>query len=382
MSGPNLYGTDLFGDAIQPPKRGKLADTFLVPPFSVLNAREGWWQERKRGWLALGIKSEVGRGANTLGLSAECEAYRGREGGYAKAANTAYAAADGESWQSGSGSTGKAFRLSRAPAHKGRRPGGGGQVDERTGRPSGEDYAGGDAWLATENDSGTSVFDPVLCELAYRWWCPPGGLVLDPFAGGSVRGVVAALLGRRYWGCDLRSEQIAANREQSSAICPDAPPVWQTGDARDVLTLAPPADFVFSCPPYGDLERYSDDPRDLSTMDYPAFRDALGAIVAAACSRLKPDRFACFVVGDFRDKRGNYRNFVSDTIGAFRAAGLHLYNEAILVTQVGSLPVRVGAQWNASRKLGKTHQNVLVFVKGDGKAAARAVGVETEAARA
>jgi hypothetical protein len=62
MDGPALYGKDLFGEAIAPPKRGKLADDFLVPPFTVLNAREGWWQERKRGWLAMGIKSELGRG--------------------------------------------------------------------------------------------------------------------------------------------------------------------------------------------------------------------------------------------------------------------------------------------------------------------------------
>ena len=41
---------------------GNLSDRFMIPPFSVLNAREGWWQDRKRAWLALGIKSEVGRG--------------------------------------------------------------------------------------------------------------------------------------------------------------------------------------------------------------------------------------------------------------------------------------------------------------------------------
>jgi len=41
---------------------GSLADRFMVPPFSVLNAREGWWQDRKRAWIALGIKSELGRG--------------------------------------------------------------------------------------------------------------------------------------------------------------------------------------------------------------------------------------------------------------------------------------------------------------------------------
>src|SRR5271154_2766551 len=50
---------------------------------------------------------------------------------------------------------------------------------------------------------GTSVFDPVLCEIVYRWFCPYGGLVLDPFAGGSVRGIVASKCGRRYIGMDL-----------------------------------------------------------------------------------------------------------------------------------------------------------------------------------
>ena len=56
--------------------------------------------------------------------------------------------------------------------------------------------------------TGTSIFDPVLCELAYRWFCPPGGLVLDPFAGGSVRGIVAAKCGRRYIGIDVARQSL------------------------------------------------------------------------------------------------------------------------------------------------------------------------------
>jgi len=39
-----------------------LAERFIVPPFSVLDARQGYWQDRKRAWLALGIRSELGRG--------------------------------------------------------------------------------------------------------------------------------------------------------------------------------------------------------------------------------------------------------------------------------------------------------------------------------
>jgi hypothetical protein len=40
----------------------RLIDRFIVPPFSVLDARQGYWQERKRQWIALGIQSELGRG--------------------------------------------------------------------------------------------------------------------------------------------------------------------------------------------------------------------------------------------------------------------------------------------------------------------------------
>jgi DNA modification methylase len=214
--------------------------------------------------------------------------------------------------------------------------------------------------------SGTSIFDPVLCELVYRWFCPEGGAVLDPFAGGSVRGIVAGALGRAYTGLDLRPEQIAANEAQAVAIAPPVAPRWITGDSRDLATLAPGAyDLIFSCPPYADLEVYSDDPADLSTLDYPAFLAAYRGIIAGAVALLKPDRFACFVVGDVRGPQGFYRNFVSDTIAAFADAGAALYNEAILVTAAGSLPIRVGKQFASGRKLGKTHQNVLVFFKGD-----------------
>jgi hypothetical protein len=224
--------------------------------------------------------------------------------------------------------------------------------------------------------NGTSIFDPVLCELAYRWFSPPNGVVLDPFAGGSVRGIVAAKLGRQYIGCELRPEQVEANRDQAARICiGGVMPEWHIGDsAVTIPKLECAADFVFSCPPYGDLEIYSDRADDLSAMDHKGFISAYRVIIAAAVIKLRMDRFACFVVGDFRDNKGFYRNFVSDTIGAFEDAGARLYNEAIIVTAVGSLPIRVGRQFEAGRKLGKTHQNVLVFCKGSPKLATQAVG--------
>jgi hypothetical protein len=555
---------------------GALRDRFGVPPFTVLSARDGWWQARKRGWMALGIRSELGR--------------------------------DGLATPTVNSSEGK------------------------------YEYFSGRG-----NAEGGSVFDPVMTELAYRWFCPLGGTIIDPFAGGSVRGVVAAKLGRNYHGSELRAEQVEANRLQWAEMrdksgieiplpdfaddnTPDLTPVedrgpyrvkrddafcvgggrggkvrtcWtlaqgaqglvtagsrsspqvnivaqvarklgipcrvhtpqgelspevrmaqaagaevvqhkagynnviiararedaaETGwreipfgmechaaihatagqvanlpddierivvpvgsgmslagilhglkqrgldvpvvgvrvgadpvgrldeyapaDWRDMVTLvesgldyhdsapvtdlhglrldpiyeakclphlqdgdllwvvgirasevvAAPVgeptwhnadsrfitqtltgvegDMVFSCPPYADLEVYSDDPNDLSTLGYEEFKDAYFEIIRETCTLLKDNRFACFVVGDVRDKRGHYYNFVGDTVEAFRAAGLHYYNEAILVTPAGTLPLRAGKQFEAGRKMGKTHQNILVFVKGDAKLATQAIG--------
>jgi hypothetical protein len=226
---------------------------------------------------------------------------------------------------------------------------------------------------------GTSIFDPVLCELVYRWFCPPGGTVLDPFAGGSVRGIVASKLGLRYVGIELRPDQVAANRAQAAELCDCLLPEWIEGDSTNIRELASgiEADFVFSCPPYADLEVYSDDEADLSTMPYPAFREALGRIIAGAAGMLKPDRFACFVVGDARDRAGFYYGLPWHTVEAFEAAGLRLYNDAVLVTAAGSLPLRAGKQFATSRKLGKTHQNVFVFCNGNPRAATAVIG-ETE----
>ncbi len=223
--------------------------------------------------------------------------------------------------------------------------------------------------------SGTSIFDPVLCEIAYRWFCPPGGTVLDPFAGGSVRGIVASRLGLSYVGVELRGEQVVANETQAGLSGGPAPR-WITGDSRDIARLAKgvDADLIFSCPPYWNLEVYSDDPADLSTLGKGAFFEAYAGIIRDTVARLRDDRFAVWVIGDVRDGAGFFVNLPGKTVEAFEATGARFYNDAILVTAVGSLPIRVGRQFTASRKLGRTHQNVLVFCKGDPKRATEACG--------
>ena len=374
--------------------RRTLAERFIVPPFSVLDARQGYWQERKKAWIALGIESELGRGecitwtGDTI-TEPGLNYYRNRAGndgllGNSKQARSHYAVPGGSLRPAATlGADGKTVRgdgKGRTLGAIAPNEGGDNGILASPGK-----YASADGWRKTgltfasgtprrdevslklqETSSGTSIFDPVLCELAYRWFTPTNGHVLDPFAGGSVRGIVAAMLGYQYTGIDLSARQIEANRQQADDLLTENKPTWIVGDSKDILTLAPGEyDFIFSCPPYADLEVYSDDPNDLSNMAYPDFKSVYHEIIYSAVSMLKPNRFACFVVGDVRDKKGFYRNFPAHTIEAFQDAGMTLYNEAVLVTAVGSLPIRVSKQFGGYRKLGKTHQNVLVFYKGD-----------------
>lgn len=213
-------------------------------------------------------------------------------------------------------------------------------------------------------NNGISIFDPALCEVLYKWFCPEGGKILDPFAGGSVRGIVANYLGFKYTGIDIRPEQVESNREQAAEICKRGTmPEWICGDSDKVLDGVDGGfDFVFSCPPYADLEVYSELEGDISNMPYLEFLQAYKSIIKKACAKLKPGALACFVVGEVRDKNGNYIGFVPDTIKAFMETGMRYYNEAVLLNSVGTAAIRARRNMY-NQKLVKLHQNILVFKK-------------------
>ena len=278
----------------------KLSDRFIIPPFSVLDSKQGAWQQRKNYWLSLGIKSEIGRDKRLTGNLQDLGSISG----------------------------------------------------------------------LNENINGISIFDPVLCELVYKWFNVPNGKILDCFAGGSVRGIVAAILGYEYLGNDLRSEQIEANRINAKEVLRDAEvyPTWTCGDSLKIDTIAKgySADLLFSCPPYADLEVYSDAKEDISNMPYKDFISVYREIIRKSCELLKNDRFAVFVVGDVRDKNGFYYDFISDTKKIFIDSGIKLYNELILVNSISSLALAASGHMKY-RKVTKIHQNVLVFYKGDPK---------------
>lgn len=289
------FDMDFMEDDLEEEKeeKKKLTDEFLIPPLSVFDTKQGYWQDRKRAWKALGINSEIGREEALLG--------------------------DG---------------LLKLAQKQG------------------------------SNLTGTSIFDPVLCEIIYKWFNVYEGSVYDCFAGGSVRGIVAEKLGYKYTGIDLRKEQVEANILNASEM--NLNPTWICDDSlnADRYIEDNSVDLIFSCPPYADLEVYSDDERDISNMEYEDFQKAYRGIIDIACRKLKEDRFAVFVVGDVRDKKGYYRNFIDFTKECFNDNGLQTYNEIILLEQLGTVPLRARRAF-AKRKTVKVHQNVLVFFKGN-----------------
>ena len=225
---------------------------------------------------------------------------------------------------------------------------------------------GRDKALVGEN-YGTSVFDGAICEVFYKWYTPQGNniSILDPFSGGCVRGAVAELLGFKYTGFDIREEQTEQNKIQAKEL--KISPTFITDDSENVGKYIKDntQDLIFSCPPYLDLEVYSDNENDLSNMEYSEFINKYDRIIKNHCQKLKDNRFAIFIVGDVRDKKGKLINFVGDTIEAFEKAGLHYYNQVIYREPVGSAAIRAGRSFNTSRKITKIHQNILIFYKGD-----------------
>lgn len=69
--------------------------------------------------------------------------------------------------------------------------------------------------LAHDNEA---PFDLDLAEFFVKSFCPPGGLVVDPFCGSSSTGHAALVNGRRYRGCDLRQSQVDLSQRRLADV--------------------------------------------------------------------------------------------------------------------------------------------------------------------
>lgn len=210
-----------------------------------------------------------------------------------------------------------------------------------------------------------SLLDPVLCELICKWFAPSAtGKTFDPFAGDTVFGYVSSYLGNEFTGIEIRQEQVDANNKKTGNnpkikfICDDA----QNLDKH----IEPESqDLMFSCPPYFNLEVYSDNPKDASNQkSYAEFLRIIDTAFTKSIKSLKNNRFAVVVMSNVRGKDGGYFDICGDITRIFAREGMKLYNELVLVNQIGTGALRAENQMKR-RKTVRTHQEVLVYYKGD-----------------
>lgn len=269
---------------------GSLVEQFGVPPFSILEVRQGYWQKRKNLW-----KQKIG------------ETGESREG-------TLFSP---------------------------------------------------ESFIA---EIGTvSLLDPVLCEVIINWFgLGKGTKCVDPFCGDTVFAHVCSIKGGEFKGIEIRPEQVNLNNEKLAKYKMNAEFICD--DGQNILKYVKPdtQDLLFSCPPYFDLEVYSDLPQDASNQSsYEEFLEILDKAFGDSIKTLKENRFAAIIVSNIRNKKtGCYRNFVDDVIRIFQSNGMEFYNDIILVDSLGSAPRRASHNMR-NRKVVKVHQNVLIFYKGN-----------------
>jgi len=99
-----------------------------------------------------------------------------------------------------------------------------------------------------------AVFRPAFARFLCERYCRRGALVWDPCSGYGGRLLGAAAAGVRYIGTDIEPETVHGNK----ALARD---LGYKADVRLVSALdaeIPPVEFVFTSPPYFDVEQYSD----------------------------------------------------------------------------------------------------------------------------
>lgn len=212
-----------------------------------------------------------------------------------------------------------------------------------------------------------SVFPAPLVEwILLRYGGKPGGAVLDAFAGGPPRGLVASIMGYKYTGFDIRQEQLDENKRVLDALQINGAS-YILGDGRYLDGVDDQSfDCALTCPPYYDLEVYSDLPNDISSFKtYWEFNASMQFCADSYFEKLKPGAFCCIVVGPFRNKKtGELIDFPAHTVENFREAGFTYWQQIVLSKNFASAATRSTNAWRG-HKLVPSHEFLLVFRKSE-----------------
>lgn len=209
-----------------------------------------------------------------------------------------------------------------------------------------------------------SKFSYELSEFVIKYWSEVNDTVLDPFMGWGIRGAVSICLKRNYIGFEI-SPSMHKNTSEFISKVKDA----NTGEYRAILGNGcllnnisdSSIDFIFTCPPYWNIEKYESAKGQLSDCQtYEEFLKCIDEALSNCYRVLKPDKFCVWVVGDFR--KGGFKIFHKDVIDIAIKNGFIPWDIVISVLNSPFAWCQVG-KCEKSRYTSKMHEYILVFKK-------------------
>jgi len=214
-----------------------------------------------------------------------------------------------------------------------------------------------------------SEFNITVAKNIISFWSKPGDRILDPFAG-RTRALVSYAMDRSYVGYEVSNDVVQHMEKRFDEL------KFREKESFDVQLInrdcidaasdfGPESfDFVFSCPPYWDLEKYESCKGQLSDIgDYDDFVELLVDRLDVASRALKIGGYMAIVVGDFR-KKGKYITLHSDLL---RQMGMNDSLELHDVITIQNIPFYTAAFYFGSskrtKKTAKAHEYLLIWKK-------------------
>ena len=219
-----------------------------------------------------------------------------------------------------------------------------------------EDTKKGKNWVKVGGGQrALSKFNSENCKNIIEFFTSKGDTILDPF-GGRTRAIISNHLDRKYVGFELTEKYFPAESTSDRKIFN-----MDSGDMDKVLDKSMKFDLAFTCPPYWNMEKYSDNEKDLSTFKtYDDFLEGCNRRLEIASSYLKEDGFLIVVLMDFRNK-GVFHSWHTDTIEYFHSNTDFKLYDTILWEMSPAKRHPLYPQALVNRRMLNTHEYCLVF---------------------
>ena len=209
-----------------------------------------------------------------------------------------------------------------------------------------------------------SIFNPLLGMNILKIWSNNNDIVLDPFAGRD-RALICNFMNRHYVGYEISKQtfdkvnskiKMWKNLNDNFSIS-----MFNSDGVLLNNTKDNSVDFVFSCPPYWDKEKYESCEGQISDIKTEIEWKQSIKECAINCFRvLKPNKYSAFVIADIR-KKGALIPLHSHWIDGFLSAGFLLKD--IVVNKTNPINCSGINGYLRNRIMWKTHEYVLVFKK-------------------